>query len=761
MTTIFEWLFKYRPLMYERGIFQLHPLWPSYVTWFLIAGAMAGSYMLYRRSALVLPNSWRYGLTALRAAAFLTVIFILLQPVLRLRSVIPQESFIAVAYDSSKSMEIQDGPERQSRLQIEQNILRPDNNPLLKELAEKFKLRYFHFSGSAERTEAFTDTPRHGNITDLGKSLNQIAEEMAAAPVAGIVLITDGVDNHSANLDLTASQFSARKIPVYTVGIGSTRFSRDTEILRVAVPQKVLKDTAVEADVSVRSTGYAGRRTKLVVLDQENQLQSQEITLGRDGEVKTYKVNISSQLVGPRVLNFRVEPFPDEVVRENNDQPVLVRVEDAHPEILYIEGEPRWEFAFLRRAISSDKNLRLVTLLRQADGIFYRQGVEPAPAFEKGSVDKGELFKYKAIILGSLEASFFTFDQLRIISDFVSQRGGGFLMLGGKNSFGQGGYINTPLEDLLPLGLGKSADAVPGFQDLEYKVRLTSYGIQHPMCRLSLSEAENRKRWEGAPNLRGFNPTSGPKPGATVLAQGIIPDSRGQNPVILAFQRFGKGKSVAFTTASSWRWRMEQEHSDNFHELFWRQMLRWLVSDVSDPITVTTEKSSYSPDDIAVLRLEANDASFMPLNNVQVITQVKSPSGQISSVPLRWEADKDGVFTGTFKPQEEGIYEVSSEVLNGNKSLGTAKTNFRIADSKEEFHDAVQNSDLLKRLSSVTGGRYYTPSNLRTLPEDISYIDRGFSRAEIKDLWDMPFLFLLLIGLVSTEWIFRKRKGLQ
>jgi uncharacterized membrane protein len=762
MTAIFEWLFKYRPILYEKGTFAFHPLWPSYVTWILIAAAMAGSYVLYRRSAVVLPPYWRYGLSTLRAGAFLTAIFILLQPALRIRSVIPRESFVAVVYDVSKSMEIRDGDNGQSRLYIEQHILRQKDNPLLRELAAKFKLRFFSFSSSAKRTEAFDDVPRHGNITDLGKSLAQVFEELAAAPVAGIVLITDGADNHSANLNLTASEFSARSIPIYTVGIGSARFSRDVEILGVTAPQKVLKDTIVEAEVSIRSAGYPGRRTRLVALDQDKQLQSQEITLGSNGEVKTYKVDLSSHLAGPRVLKFRVEPFPDEVVMENNDQEVLIRVEDAQPEILYVEGEPRWEYGFLRRAILPDKNLRLVTLLRQADGKFLRQGVESASTLEKGfPVDKKELFKYKTIILGSLEASFFTFDQLRMISDFVSQRGGGFLMLGGKNSFGQGGYINTPLEDVLPLVLGKSADTVSEFQDLAFKVRLTSYGIEHPICRLSLSADQNRKRWEAAPDLVGFNPTSGPKPGATVLAQGSVPDSRRESPVILAFQRFGKGKSVAFTTASSWRWRMEQEHTDNFHELFWRQMLRWLVSDVPDPVAVSTERHSYPPEDTAVLRLEANDPSFMPLNNVNVTTRVKSPSGQVSSVSLAWEADKDGVFSGTFKPQEEGIYEVSSEIFEGNKSVGTAKTNFRVADSTEEFHDAVRNSDLLRRLSAETGGRYYSPGDLSTLPEDISYIDKGFSRMETKDLWDMPFLFLLLTGLVSMEWIFRKRKGLQ
>ena len=152
MTAIFELLFKYRPLLYERGTIAFHPSWAFYITWLLAAAAVAGSYMLYRRTAAVLPPIWRYGLSGLRAAAFLILLFLFLQPVLRLHSVIPQKNFVAVAYDMSKSMEIRDGPERKSRLEVEQHLLRPDNNPMLQSLAQKFKLRFFRFSKSAERT---------------------------------------------------------------------------------------------------------------------------------------------------------------------------------------------------------------------------------------------------------------------------------------------------------------------------------------------------------------------------------------------------------------------------------------------------------------------------------------------------------------------------------------------------------------------------------------------------------------------------------
>lgn len=761
MTALFEFLFKYPPLLYERGSLVLHPLWPSYITWVLAAAAVAASFWLYRHSAGVLPKTWRYGLAALRAAAFLIVLLLFLRPALRLHSAIPQMNFVAIAYDTSKSMQIRDGPEGQTRLEMESKILRPDANPLLADLAGKFKLRYFSFSDSAQRLKAFETPARYGNGSNLGKTLNQIAGELAAAPVAGIVLITDGADNRSVNLDTTAAQFRTRSLPVYTVGIGSSEISRDVEVLQASAPQKILRDTMIEAEVSVRATGYSGRRTRLAVLDRDRPLQSREITLGRDNEVKTHKLSFSCPSAGPRVFRFRVEPFSDEVIQENNDQTVLVRVEDTQPQILYVEGEPRWEYGFLRRAVFADKNLQLITFLRQADGKFLRQGSESPSTLEKGFPnDKAELFRYKTIILGSVEASFFTFDQLRMISDFVSQRGGGLLVLGGKNSFGQGGYLNTPIEDALPVVLGRNETGGSGFQDLEYTVRLTPYGFQHPITRLSLSEDVNRKRWEAAPALVGINPVVSLKPGATALLQANVPDSRGQSPIVLAFQRFGKGKTVAFTAASSWRWKMGQEHTDNFHELFWKQMLRWLVSNAPDPVNVFAEKHSYTLDDSVDIRAEVNDASFLPLNDARLMAEVKAPSGLTAPLQFDWNIEKDGTYSASFKPAEEGIYEIVAEAFQGSKSLGAATANFQVAESTEEFHNAAMNPKLLKQLASATGGRYYTSENLGTLPEDISYIDKGAFRIEDKDLWDMPFNFLLLIGVISTEWILRKRKGL-
>jgi uncharacterized membrane protein len=763
MTAVFSFLFKYRPYLFERGTIALRPPWPLLVTVVLVGAALALSYFFYRRGVRTLPGFWQLALAGLRAVPLLVLIAIFLQPVLILHSVIPQKSFVAVAYDMSKSMEIRDGGSGRSRLDIEKQLLRPDANPMLDELARKFKVRYFSFAGSAERVEGYQDRPRRGNLTDLGRTLEQVAGELGNAPISGIIVLSDGADNHSGDLQATASQMRAHNIPVFPVGIGSPHLSRDTEVVRVTAPRRVLKDAIIEADVAVSSKGYAGSTTRLLIKEGNRLVHSQEITLGGDDEVKTFKVSFSGGAAGPAIFSFRVEPFPDEVVSENNDLSALVRVEDDHPQVLYTDGEPRLIYGFLWRAIRDDKSLHMVTLLRQADGKLFRQGIDSPGVLEKGfPVEKAELFKYKCLILGSIEASYFTFDQLRLISDFVSQRGGGLLALGGKNSFGQGGYINSPLEDVLPILLrsGQGSAGLARYQDSQFKAELTGYGLLHPATRLSTDEQQNKKRWVEAPPLIGFNPNAGPKPGATVLVQSSARDAAGQNPVLLAFQRFGRGKSMSLTTDSTWRWRMQLEAADNFHELFWKQLLRWLVSDVPDQVSVESDRHSYSLDDTVMLRAEVNDDAFMRLNNAKVTAKVKAPSGAMVSVPLIWDLSKEGQYSGSFRPLEEGVYEVATEAFQGSRSLGVGHANFRIAESQEEFHNAGMNAELLKKLATDTGGRYYTADTARTLPEDISLADTGASRLEEKELWDMPIFFLLVVGAVSAEWILRKRKGL-
>ena len=258
--------------------------------------------------------------------------------------------------------------------------------------------------------------------------------------------------------------------------------------------------------------------------------------------------------------------------RQAGTQPIV--------KILYYEGEPRWEIKYLRRAVADDKRLRVSLLQRTAENKFLRLNVESADELAGGFPrTRSELFKYQGLILGSIEAGYFTPDQLQMIADFVNLRGGGLLMLGSDRSFAEGGYAGTPVADVLPVVLDPTrADSEESFF-AEVSVQTTRAGASHPSTLIADTEEASLERWSRLPPVTVVNPISEVKPGATTLL--TTPDGL----VVLAFQRYGAGKSMAFAVQDSWLWAMHSDISpdlDHIHASFWRQTLHWLADSVPD-----------------------------------------------------------------------------------------------------------------------------------------------------------------------------------
>ncbi|PYV39981.1 MAG: hypothetical protein DMG06_21590 [Acidobacteria bacterium] len=481
------------------------------------------------------------------------------------------------------------------------------------------------------------------------------------------------------------------------------------------------------------------------------------MTLGSKDESQIVELNLAPKGKGLKSYTVSLAPQPGEIITLNNSQNLLLNVEDSKPKILYLEGTPRWEFKFIRQALQPDKNLQLMTLLRTSGNKFYRQGIESEDNLASGfPASKEELFQYQGLIIGSIEASFFNFEQLKIVSDFVSERGGGFMMLGGKNSFDAGKYGSTPLADLLPVILGQR-DAGNSFVRAPVKFRLTSYGKSHLVTRLVIDESENEKRWNSLPEIGEFNWISSAKPGATVLAQG---DRGYSNAILLAAHRYGRGRAMAFMAASSWRWQMEMPHEDDSHEIFWRQALRWLVGSAPEAVSLELERGVFQEEDTVQLNVEVNDPSFTKLNDAQVVASVTAPDGKTTDVDLRWIVRKDGIYSGEFKPSAKGTYKVSVRASRQGKEIGKTEQFFLVTESNLEFYNAAQNKELLSRLASETGGKYYTLADAKSLPEELTYMETPNSIPQTLPLWDMPIFFLALCLFLISEWAFRKRQGL-
>jgi uncharacterized membrane protein len=420
---------------------------------------------------------------------------------------------------------------------------------------------------------------------------------------------------------------------------------------------------------------------------------------------------------------------------------------------------------FLRRAVVEDKNLEVVALQRTADNKYMRLfGDEPDDPEELvGGFPKTreELFKYRGLILGSVEAGVFSGDQLQMIAEFVERRGGGLLMLGGARALGEGGYGGTPVADALPLLIDPKTRASEPAGLARLKVTPTRAGQSHAVTQIAASEAASVARWGELPQVTAVNAPLTAKPGATVLLTGT--DERGRAQPVLTSQRYGRGKGLTLTAQDTWMWQMHASIplEDQTHENFWRQMLRWLVDGVPDVVDVHTVSDRIAPGEPVTIEAAVVDKRFVELNDATLVAQVTRPGGTTMTVPLQWTGERDGQYRGTFVSTEAGAYEINVDATRaGGQPVGSGVAYVRAAPSEAEYFDPTMHSAPLRRIAEETGGKFYSPDTAKGLAEDVRYAGRGVTSVEERELWNMPIILLALMGLVCAEWGYRRVVGL-
>jgi uncharacterized membrane protein len=758
---LISFLFKYRAAIFSKSQFAFGARLNLFLIIALILGVAALAYFIYVRFSVQLPTQWRVALIFLRTALIALIVFLIMRPTIVVPAILPQSSYVVVLMDDSSSMKLAE-ENTLTRTDALKSLMAADSQ-FYKSLTEKFKVRTYKFSTTAERADA-NALSSEGEQTNLTAAIEQAVRDSAGLPIAGIVVMSDGASNAEAdsatNLANTLNNLRARSLPIFTLGLGQTKIEGDVEVVRASAPRRIIVGASVTAEVSLKSSGSATQSVEVELTEDGHPLKVQTVVL-QGGATVVSRITFKPLTAGTHRYAFTAKPAPDEPILENNTQELLMEVADTHPKILYIEGEPRWEYGKLRGAFVDEKNLTLVSVLRSADGKFYRQGVEGGDELQTGFPKTiEELFKYDAIILGSIEATFFTFDQLRWIEEFVSRRGGTLMILGGSKSLTAGGYINTPIADLLPVFLSGETTT----ESQTFFAQPTSRGKEHTAVRLADTTEASAKAWEQMPAITMPEIAREIKPGATVLLEGRSKADKNRLVPLLVEERYGRGRTLAFLASDTWRWRMMLESKNNAFETFWLNLSRYLVEAVRYKIEAAPERIFYGKHEQAKIKVEVGDEKYQHVAGAQTSARVITPTGASIEVPLK-AANEEGFegYTGSLVPEEDGLYKVEVTAKKGDKSaaiLGTTQTSFIVGQLNREAHDAEQNRELLKRISADTNGNYYTLSQSKNLVEDLTHIESNNSVRVSYDLWDMPFNFLLAVGLAAAEWFIRKRKGL-
>jgi uncharacterized membrane protein len=518
-----------------------------------------------------------------------------------------------------------------------------------------------------------------------------------------------------------------------------------------------------------------------------------------------YRVQIAIEEEG----EFASEPEKaSEATLANNARVIVVDRDQGPYRILYVCGRPNWEYKFLGRSVMEDDQIEMSALQRVArrepkfefkgrsgestnplfrgfdktneeterydQPVLIRLNVRDETELRDGFPDtREELFVYDAVIVDDLEAKFFTYDQMSLIKAFVSERGGGFLMLGGQESFQQGEYARTPIGDVLPVYLDFIKDTSP-LDRLRFS--LTREGWLQPWARLRETEAEERERIERMPPFRVINRARDVKPGASVI--GEVRDQDDEVYPALVVQRFGRGRAGAMMVGDLWRWSMHREEGDpDDLGKMWRQLIRWMVADIPNRIELQAEPKTGDPNHAIELNVRARDLKFEPLDNgtvtlkvepVTIAAQAAEDSEEKSAstnavVKLTPEPSlsEAGLYQDAYIPRVTGGYRAEAIVTDENGvEAGRAQIGWTVDFAADEFRSLKPNRALLETIAKQTGGDLIEANELQTfvatLPNRKAPITENWS----KPIWHNPIVFLLALACFVAGWGLRRWKGM-
>jgi uncharacterized membrane protein len=737
----------------------------------LVLLIIAAVWASYYKTTRPLSSNWKAAFITLRSAVLVLLLFCLLRPVVTTTQVSPQETYLAVLVDNSQSMAVADMSGDRTRMEAVQNEF--VQGGVLEDLSESFQLRTFSFDKQTRRIASLDEGAEAGTASSIDQALAYVEDQLNGLPLGGVVLISDGADNSNVDPAIRAQGFGDRQIPIFTVGVGQDQIPRDIGIVDVSAAETILEGSVFNVQVALNHQGYEGQQVLLSVMDEDTLVTSETITLGAEGVTRRYELELSPERPELIVYELQVELQQDEIIPENNNYRFLLDNTPKTPlDVLYIEGHPRNEYKFIRRAVEQDESLRLATYLQTGPEKFYRQGIKSPTELSSGfPVSKEDLYEYEALILGDIEESFFNADQLQMIEDFVAERGGGFL----KSGMIDEGFINTPIADLLPVTLVEE-NFLPGHlrggirrgdhpTGELYFPRLTRDGEFSPLLRLAGDDNQNRSLWGQLPQLQGVYVTGRIKPGATVLMEHPSLQYQNQALPIIVQQRYGSGRSMAITTASTWRWQMMMPSEDQSQETLWRQLLRWLAVSAPQRISIDFDREFYNVGDVVNVTATVLDEAFEPDNDATLWMQTVTPLDQVTDVPMEWDISEDGVYRSSFTVQEEGVFnllvDVASAAGEGSSDASEKSAAFVVTPSLREYTNAELDSGLLARIASASGGQYFDLQNVSNLAGAVEFTPNAYSREVQIDLWDRPWLLGLLILLLCADWIARRMKGLS
>jgi hypothetical protein len=745
-----------------------------------------GSYLLVVAAALllvallVLPPAggrtslWkRAALVVLRIGVIVLVILALLSPRLIYTETRTQPATLVVLIDGSHSMSVPDAGSGKTRWELLRRTVDGARSALA-ELAEDFEIKVYTFDAQSRPVQLdggkipLPDAP-DGKQTAIGAALEDVLQAEAGKRLLGVILLGDGAQRAYAPRNL-APQTAVGLLrpfgaPLYTFAFGSPRGlgeAKDVAVKELLVNQTVFVKNQLAIGGQVRVDGYVNRKIPVKVFFETSpgkmeQVAAQRVMATDEGQLMPIELGYAPQVPGEYKLTLEAEGQPGELVTTNNRLSTFVNVLGGGLSVLYLEGTLRPETTFLRRTLDASADINVDYQRIDAERPETRPPEMPQ-WFLPGN--------YDVYILGDLDSTAFQEDELKNLAEAVGQ-GAGLIMLGGRHSFGPGGYAVTPLADVLPVEMDRfdrQEFGKPTRKDVHLpgplKMQLTRFGALHFALLLAGTRKDNLALWEELPPLGdGANRFRRRKPAAVPL----IADEEGND--LLVAGAYERGRVMAFAGNSTWLWQTHGRGSA--HKRFWRQIILWLARKdqaAEGDVWVRLAKRRFAPSEPVDFTMGARSASGEPIADADFNAEIVLPDGKrLPFEPVR----EDEQMTGEFRKTEAaGDYAIEVTATHEGTPLGSVRARFLVFEQDLELDNAAADTASLESLAKMTGGQSLAPEELSDLIErlarqtEILQIRQESKLTLWTEQWYIGTLFLILVVLLGVEWYLRKRWGL-
>ena len=596
--------------------------------------------------------------------------------------------------------------------------------------------------------------PEAGRRTDLYQPLADAPEKVKN--LIGIVLISDGDWNEGPPPVQAATKLRSKGIPVFSVPVGSSTRLPDIELLSLGAPTFGVAGKSVRIPFTIESSLPRDYLTTVSLKTSDGDEVTQEVRIAAMGRTSG-SLLWKPKTTGDVTLTLDVPKHPDETLADNNRLSAPIAIREEKLRVLVVESLPRWEYRYLRNALSRDPGVEVSCLL-------FHPGLSKVGGGGKDYIKQfpaglDELSKFDVVFLGDvgLDDGQLTAEQCRLLKGLVEHQASGLVFMPGSQGR-QFSLLDTALADLLPVVMDESQPGGWGSRTPGH-FELTELGRRSLLTNLADTQDDNLEVWEDLPGFQWYAPVLRAKGGSEVLAvHKDASNTHGRLPLLVT-RTFGAGKVLFMGTDGAWRWRKGVE--DKYHYRFWGQVVRWMAYQ-RNMVKGETMRLYYFPDQPQVRQNVALHANVMersgePLAKGDVSARITAPSGKVDTVRFTSTGEEWGVFHGGFTPAEPGKHEVT---LTCKQTAATLETSLFVQGVTAERVGLPARPEVLEEIARVTHGKMLAPGKLDQLVQALASLPDSPPSVRRVQLWSHPVLAGTLVLLLGVFWVGRKTVGL-